>query len=168
MTRILTLILVICFSCKNVSSNNYINITIKKFDSCILLIYSPYNCFYEIGFNETGSGNFKTLVKNSTNNNSENDSLISNYFFTINSETDIQKIRKIIEQVKTNDTLSSSRMVDTYEFELIVDKRKYIDVYGQNENIDRLLKVLFQYTKNSDDKCGFIGLFQKVIKNISD
>jgi hypothetical protein len=57
-------------------------------------------------------------------------------------------------------------MFDTYGFELVLDGKKYMDVYGQNEQINQLLKIIFKYVKSADDRCGFFQLFRQVEKNI--
>jgi hypothetical protein len=137
----------------------------QNYDTCILLIYSPYNCYYQIVFNKGGSGIMKTFVKRETPDGSNADSVIGLYSFKIGATSDMLKVDKIVEQIKAGDTLHSARMFDTYNFKFLVDQKKYIDIYGQNREIDKILKILFKYTKGSKDRCGFITLFKKANKN---
>jgi len=168
MKRILILILPtifsIWFSSKNLVLAKNMTDLKQNFDSCILLIYSPYNCYYKIVFNTIGSGNMKTFVQSETLEGSQTDSVTGLYPFKIGAASDIQKLDKIIEQIKMGDTLRSARMFDTYSFKFWVDQKKYIDVYGQNEKIDKILKILIKYTKGSNDRCQFFRLFGKANK----
>lgn len=172
MIRILVLVFLIisiaCFAFRDLKSVRQVNHAGLNFDTCILHIYSPYNCYYEIVINKTGGGNMKAFVKNETAGKLKSDSMISRFAFSIGLTSDKPKLNKIIAQVKAEDTLNSPGMFDTYRFELVIDKKKYIDVYGQNAQINRLLKMVFKYVRSADDRCGFFRLFQEVEKNIKD
>ena len=152
--------LFISFFALEVSQTNCVNTANQPFDSCIFFIYSPYNCFSQITYFKGGSGSIKSFVKKT--NDFEKDSIIESDTFIIRMTTDLAKVNKIIKQIMVEDTVHTNRMFDTYGFKLIVDKKKYIDVYGQNENIDRLLRVFSKYIKDSNERCGYFRLFNKI------
>ena len=134
----------------------------ETYKNCILSIYTPYNCYYSIAFDNIGSGIFKAYNKYGKVVDQKRDSVISSYFFKINADEDKMNVNKLFQLIKSGDTLHSNPMVDAFRFELIIDQKKYIDIYGENMQIDKLLKILLNYlSKNTDDKCGIFKLFKQ-------
>jgi hypothetical protein len=127
----------------------------SNFDSCRLIIYSPFSCQYNIRFDNIGNVNIKEFT-----NNLAQDSLLSSFTFEIN-KGDLNHLNELLTTVKSGDTVRSPRMFDTYGYSLFIDNKKYIDVFGENGKINDILRILIRYRKVFNDKCGFFKLFKK-------
>ena len=57
-------------------------------------------------------------------------------------------------------------MLDAYHFVLSVDKIEHINVYGEDEKVNKLLKILLNYLPRKADKCEFFDLFKNSLRYI--
>jgi hypothetical protein len=86
-----------------------------------------------------------SLSKEATSNSGQN-SLLDSSSFTFY-KSDLNRVNKILFDVKASDATLSLCMFDTYGYSLSIDEKIYIDVYGQNDKIDSILSVIFKHRK---------------------
>lgn len=154
--RLLVLLLFHCVFPDNTCFSQKLGQTKIYFDSCRLNIYSPFGCNYVIFFDGKGNSKIEEFTDNA-----KEDSLLSSRSFEF-TRTDLKHLDLLLQGVKGADTVRSLRMVDTYGYSLYIDGKKFIDVYGQNDKIESILKILVKYRTVLDEKCGFFKLFKKM------
>jgi hypothetical protein len=138
----------------------------ETYKDCEILIYSPYDCYNDIKLYKSGLGFFSTgrqYEDSSAGDKNKNDSLMNRIPFNINSEEEGMRITKLILYIKSRDKQTSHRIFDAFHFVLKIDGVKYIDVYGDDKQVNELLRIMLKYfEKKIDDKCGFFKLFKKI------
>ena len=154
------LALIFCFC----NSNSFGQDSAKKYDSCSLIIYSPYSCYYKFSILPNGYIDLKNYFQNVAKVDS-GDSLFWEQSIRLSIKKEISGINNIITNIKRSDSLISTHAFDTYNYEVIIDDQRYISTYGSNKNIYSLLVILDKHLKIINDRCGFFELFRKTIKN---
>lgn len=139
---------------------------ILESDIAELHIISPHDCSYIIILKGDGVGNI-SLIKSSEGtgdvNDSTNkvDSVIQTFDFAL-SVVDNNEAKKILNSIKSSPVQKTNRKNDAYQFVVQIDKMKYIDVYGEDITVNKLLTVINKYFETLEDRCGFFKLFNPV------
>lgn len=78
---------------------------------------------------------------------------------------DQRQINRIVREIKRASKVTN-KMLDAYHFVLSVDKIEHINVYGEDEKVNKLLKILLNYLPRKADKCEFFDLFKNSLRYI--
>ncbi len=158
------LAIILILSCKD-KKNRSANIEYGNYQNCRLLVYSSFGCYYDIKFDEKGSGILTTAYQKENvidGKNANHDSIVGNNSFKISSINDILKIDTILESMKLDEKRISNHMHDAFHFILSVDGKVQVDVYGEDKQLNQLLEILINYfDKNLIDRCSFFSLFKE-------
>lgn len=138
-----------------------------NFRSCSIAIYSPYGCIHNINLDSQGSGRFvvQSRAVDSISRNIKYDT--STYAgFKIFSEIDLDSVKKIANAIRTSDKKRTNRMLDAYQFVVSIDESEQINIYGDDDQVNQLLRILIKYLPRENDRCEFFELFKNGPKDL--
>src|SRR5436190_9940997 len=149
-----------CINKSSVSQKKEIN------ENCQISIMSPTGCFTHIDLDTNGAGHLTSVRRTISSDTSlgSYDSLISKINFYVKTDTDKVFLKKLIETIKSNPDKNRPISRDNYQFLLYIDRIKKIDVYGDDNDVYSILKILLKYvTYLNEDQCEFLSYFKQSI-----
>lgn len=132
----------------------------KRNDSCQILIYSSFGCYYDIDIKEDGGGVCKTMVdRKFTILSHDVDSLISTVEFNIKSVSERNRLKEIICNVKSEPRSIDNEIVDDgFRYYMFINGEKYIQTTKYNKHIWQISKILKRYFRGKlIDRCGYFN-----------
>jgi hypothetical protein len=153
---ILYIVYALILSCNDYSASK--NTVIARHDFFEISINSPYSCYNEIHLDSDGlftnifgfnSGNNNKTIKKKTK-------------LYIHSKADIAQIHELIGQIKTRGLITSSEGNDLSHFVLLIDDKKFIDKFGQDSLVNKILNVLVPYVQNEENlQCDYFNFIKR-------
>jgi hypothetical protein len=142
-------------SCKDHAARG---VVFNDFNDLQIEINSPASCYNEIKMNDSGTG--ISIVGNRSI--GQKEKIRNQKPFDIVAVDDRENISNIIEKITKRAPVSSSVGLDLYHYCLLIDGKKFVDVYGGDTLLDKLLVTLAPFARvEQTGQCDFFQLFQK-------
>jgi hypothetical protein len=153
---------IILFSCKQ-TKDNFNSDDSKAPGDLKFKAYSNFGCYYDMSIDEHGEAVIATLrPKEFLINESNTDSLIDSYRFTITSEEDKQRLTQITKAIKNRKEISNSNPKDALRYIVQIGDITYIDINQNNAAIDTLIGVVLRYVKGEiQDRCEIFTRYEE-------
>jgi len=155
-------ILVGVLSCNYKRSTKYERVNGYKMVHVIM--NSPFACYNEIQFNQTGSG---ISIFGYRDRQTGKTSIESRKTFLIQIDSIKLKVDDVINSIRNSKPVYSTRGLDLYQFIVEVDGNKYIDKYGEDSLVNNFLVLLLPYVQidSKTEKCNYLFHLKQIAGN---